>query len=54
MVARLRKQYDEQIRPALTEEFGYDNPNRVPKLEKIVINMGVGETTQDSKRILGT
>ena len=47
---RLRKHYDEVVRPALIEEFGYKNPMEVPKIEKIVLNMGVGESTADSKK----
>lgn len=46
---RLRKIYDEQAVPALKEEFGYTNPMAVPRLEKIVINCGVGETTANPK-----
>jgi large subunit ribosomal protein L5 len=48
---RLRKRYDEQIRAALVEEFGYKNPFEVPRLEKIVVNIGVGEAVQDSKKL---
>jgi large subunit ribosomal protein L5 len=47
---RLRQRYDEVIRQKLTEEFGYKNPMEVPRLEKIVLNMGVGESTADSKK----
>ena len=50
-VARLRKEYDERIVPAMTEKFGYRNRMEVPRLEKIVINMGVGEATQDKKKV---
>ena len=50
-VARLRKEYDERIVPAMTEKFGYKNRMEVPRLEKIVLNMGVGEATQDKKRV---
>ena len=50
-VPRLRTQYDEVIRQSLIEEFGYKNPMEVPKLEKIVVNMGVGEAVGDSKVI---
>jgi len=39
------------VKPALMKEFGYANPMQVPKLEKIVINMGVGEGTQDGKKV---
>ncbi|MBP0494379.1 50S ribosomal protein L5 [Roseomonas sp. SG15] len=48
---RLQQQYLEQIRKALSEEFGYKNPMEVPKLEKIVINMGVGEAAGDQKKL---
>jgi large subunit ribosomal protein L5 len=50
-VARLRKEYDDKIVPAMIEKFGYKNKLEVPKLEKVVINMGVGEATQDKKRV---
>ncbi len=46
-----KKRYDEIIRKELVEKFGYKNPMQVPKLDKIVINMGVGETTADTKKI---
>ena len=48
---RLRKDYDERIAKAMTEKFGYKNALEVPKLDKIVINMGVGEATQDKKKV---
>ena len=48
---RLKKDYDERIAKAMTEKFGYKNKLEVPKLEKIVINMGVGEATQDKKKV---
>ena len=48
---RMQKLYEERIRAAMTEEFGYNNPMQVPKIEKIVINMGVGEATQDKKKV---
>jgi large subunit ribosomal protein L5 len=48
---RLRKLYDETIAPAMIEKFGYRNKFEVPRLEKIVLNMGVGEATQDKKRV---
>ena len=51
MPARLQEHYREVIRPALLEEFGYANPMQVPKLEKVVLNMGVGEAVGDSKKI---
>ncbi len=48
---RLQKRYLEQIRAALMKEFQYANPMQVPKLEKIVINMGVGEASGDQKKL---
>jgi large subunit ribosomal protein L5 len=48
---RLLRRYVEEIRPALTQEFSYKNPMQVPKLEKIVINMGVGEASGDQKKL---
>ena len=48
---RLRKQYDEKIVAAMTEKFGYKNAMEVPKIEKITLNMGVGEGTQDKKKV---
>jgi len=48
---RLQRQYLEQVRPRLQKEFGYKNPMQVPKLERIVINMGVGEATADQKKL---
>ena len=49
--ARLHEQYETTVRPALMQEFGYTNPMQVPRLEKIVVNMGVGEAVQDSKKV---
>ena len=48
---RLRKDYDERIVQAMTDKFGYKNRMEVPRLEKIVINMGVGDATQDKKKV---
>jgi len=48
---RLKADYDERIVKAMTDKFGYKNRLEVPKLEKIVINRGVGEATQDKKRV---
>jgi large subunit ribosomal protein L5 len=48
---RLKADYDERIVPAMIEKFGYKNRLEVPRLEKIVVNMGVGEATQDKKRV---
>jgi len=50
-VSRLKADYDERIVKAMTDKFGYKNRLEVPHLEKIVINMGVGEATQDKKRV---
>jgi large subunit ribosomal protein L5 len=48
---RLKADYDERIVKAMTERFGYKNRMEVPRLDKIVVNMGVGEATQDKKRV---
>ncbi|GAA0606893.1 50S ribosomal protein L5 [Craurococcus roseus] len=48
---RLQRFYVDTVRAELTKEFGYGNPMEVPKLEKIVINMGVGEAAGDSKKL---
>ena len=48
---RMHKRYLEEVRTKLQQEFGYTNPMQVPKLEKIVINMGVGEATGDQKKL---
>src|SRR3982750_2321301 len=48
---RLRADFDERIVPAMIEKFGYKNRMEVPRLDKIVINMGVGEATQDKKKV---
>ncbi len=48
-ITRLKKQYQEEIVPALMKRFEYKNIMQVPKLQKIVLNMGVGEAIQDSK-----
>ncbi|MEA3012595.1 MAG: large subunit ribosomal protein [Sphingomonadales bacterium] len=53
-VARLRREFDEKIVPAMIEKFGYKNRMEVPRLDKIVINMGVGEATQDKKKVEAT
>jgi len=47
----MRKLYDETIAKAMTEKFGYKNAMQVPRLDKIVLNMGVGEATQDKKKV---
>jgi large subunit ribosomal protein L5 len=51
MQTRLQEHYEKVVKPALMQEFGYQNRMQVPKLEKIVINMGVGEGTQDGKKV---
>jgi large subunit ribosomal protein L5 len=51
MAARLKEHYDKVVRPALMKEFGYQNTLAAPRLEKIVINMGVGEAVQDTKKV---
>ena len=53
MAARLKAQYQNTIVPALLKEFGYKNVMAVPKLEKISVNMGVGEATQTPKMMDG-
>jgi large subunit ribosomal protein L5 len=50
-VPRLRSKYDEEIVKAMTEKFGYANRYEVPKIEKITLNMGVGEASQDKKKV---
>lgn len=52
-MSRLRELYDNTIKAQLQEEFKFTNPMQLPKLEKIVINMGVGEASQDKKKIEG-
>src|SRR4029079_10302071 len=47
---RMKKHYEEVVRPALIEEFGYRNLMQVPAIEKVVLNMGVGESTAASKK----
>lgn len=53
MTARLKKKYDEEIAPALLAQFGYKNKMEIPHLDKIVLNMGVGEATEDRKALEG-
>src|ERR671933_1924370 len=52
-MARLKERYKEEIAPALKERFGIENPMRVPRLEKIVVNMGIGEAAQNSRVLDG-
>ncbi len=49
MTSRLREQYDTVVKPELLQKFGYKNPMQVPRITKIVVNMGVGDATGDSK-----
>jgi len=49
MPARLKDRYSSEIRPALIERFGYSTPMQAPKIEKITVNMGVGDAKQDSR-----
>jgi large subunit ribosomal protein L5 len=49
MPARLKTKYADEIRPALIERFGYTTPMQAPKIEKITVNMGVGDAKQDSR-----
>ena len=51
MTTRLKEHYDKVVRPSLMKEFGYGNMFAVPRIEKIVINMGVGEAVQDTKKV---
>ncbi len=50
-MSRLKDLYQAEIRPALQEKFGYKNPMQIPQLEKIVVNIGVGEATTNAKAI---
>jgi large subunit ribosomal protein L5 len=50
-MARLKTQYNDQIRPALIAKFGYSSPMQAPKIAKVTVNMGVGEAKQDSKML---
>jgi large subunit ribosomal protein L5 len=52
-MARLREIYKTKVMPTLQQEFGYKNRHQIPKLVKIVLNMGVGEATADKKKIDG-
>ena len=51
MVARLQEHYEKVVRAELIKEFSYENALQAPRIDKIVINMGVGEATSDSKKI---
>lgn len=50
-IPRLKTHYDYTIRAQLTEQFSYANPMQVPKLDKVVLNMGIGEATTDTKKV---
>jgi len=50
-MTRLKEHYEKVVRPALVKEFGYENALEAPRLEKIVVNMGVGEAVQDVKKV---
>ena len=49
--ARLKLRYAEEIRPALIERFGYSTPMQAPRIEKVTLNMGVGEAKQDTRML---
>jgi large subunit ribosomal protein L5 len=51
MTTRMQERYQSTVKPALIQEFGYGNPLQAPRLDKIVVNMGVGEAVQDVKKI---
>src|SRR5437588_52736 len=51
MPARLKTRYNEEIRPSLMERFGYSTPMQAPKIQKVTVNMGVGDAKQDSKML---
>ena len=53
MAARLREHYLTKVVPALTKEFGYKNVMAVPKIDKITVNIGLGEATQNAKLMDG-
>ncbi len=46
---RLHRHYEERVRSALTEEFGFENPHQLPRVQKVVVNVGVGEASRDQK-----
>jgi large subunit ribosomal protein L5 len=51
MAPRLKEHYEQVVKPNLMEQFNYKNPLEVPRLDKIVVNMGVGEAVQDQKKV---
>ena len=50
-MSRLRERYQNEVVPGLRKEFGYDNPMAVPRIERVVVNMGLGEATQNGRLI---
>lgn len=50
-VPRLKLQYEKELREAMAKEFGYANPMQIPRLSKVVLNMGIGESVVDSKKV---
>ena len=50
-MARLRQHYSDVVRPALQKQFSYQNVMQIPRLQKIVLNMGVGEAVADKKKL---
>lgn len=50
-VPRLKLQYEEALRDEMTKEFGYANPMQIPRLSKVVLNMGIGDAVADSKKV---
>ncbi|MDO4613233.1 MAG: 50S ribosomal protein L5 [Actinomycetaceae bacterium] len=53
MAPRLKTRYNDEIKPALKDEFGYANIHQIPTITKVVVNMGVGDASHDSKLIEG-
>ena len=51
MTIRLHEHYNQVVKPALMQEFGYQNPMQVPRLDKIVVNMGVGDALKDGRML---
>ena len=51
MKPRMQEIYENEVKPSLIKEFGYKNSMQAPRLDKIVVNMGVGEAVQDSKKV---
>ena len=51
MAARMKERYQTEVVPALLKEFGYDNPMRVPRVQKVSVNIGLGEAIQNAKAL---